>query len=73
MLMTVFNCEFCPAQGGGCSVCRDDPPPSAQLCCLEAFRDDGWHIVGQYPSHAEARRIAADYKRRGERTRIVSE
>jgi hypothetical protein len=43
------------------------------MYCLEVFRGGEWHLVGQYPSRAAADRIAADYRRRGEKARVVSE
>lgn len=40
---------------------------------LEAFRDGGWTLVGQYPNRQTAEDIARDYRSRGERVRIVTE
>ena len=37
---------------------------------VEVYRD-GWTIVGQYGTRAEADRIAADYRSRGERARVT--
>jgi len=40
---------------------------------LELWRNGGWHIVGQYASRKQANLIAADYRSRGERVRVVKE
>lgn len=38
---------------------------------LEVLRNGRWNLVGQYASREQAEIIAADYRSRGETTRIV--
>lgn len=40
---------------------------------LQVNFGDGWTIVGQYPDRESAERIAADYRSRGERVRVVKD
>ena len=42
------------------------------MFCVEVYRD-GWMVVGQYPTRRAADAIAADYRSRGERVRVVKD
>ncbi len=40
---------------------------------LHVWRNGEWQLIGQYPDRKAASRIAADYRRRGERVKVTSE
>lgn len=43
------------------------------MCYLEVYRNGEWNLVGQYSTRKQAELIAADYRSRGEKTRIVTD
>jgi len=50
---------------------RPQRSEDATMYCVEVNRGDGWTVVGQYPTRRAADLIAADYRNRGERVRVV--
>lgn len=40
---------------------------------VEVWRDDEWHLVGQYHTRQQANSIARDYRSRGEKARVTSD